>query len=50
MPRSLVIAGAAVLALLTACAPAQVIDRGRTDAREVTLTFAVCVGRTSRSG
>ena len=39
MPRSLVIAGAAVLALLTACAPAQVIDRGRIDAREVTLTF-----------
>lgn len=39
MPRSLVIVGAAVLALLTACAPAQVIDRGPTSAGEVTLTF-----------
>jgi peptidoglycan-N-acetylglucosamine deacetylase len=34
--RSLVIVA---LALLTACAPAQVIDRGPADAREVTLTF-----------
>ena len=39
MGRRLMIVGAAALAVVTACAPAQVVDRAPTAAREVTLTF-----------